>query len=808
MAAGASGGGGERSNEVPGRHCWAYWRTLDGEVTELGEAWWAPVTGGADAARAEGRVAPKVLRVTATNELAAGDFELTERLQNGAPVWARRAAAPAESPASGGGSSGGGGGGSGSGGVDSHRHWDPEGADEEEGAFDGWLFSTPMGHWAVTCRQEHFSREAGVLRSSHAHCGALPHHVDGWEHAPTAEDAAASVAALQGPAEGGDCVVLQVTALHRLHRSSGLYFCTCGEAERVGLQWGQMEWQARHGGRIRAAQDGCWELLWDGVPVARSARPHRGTPPHLIPWGWETPTAKEAADDPWGDAEDTKVSIEIEAEAWLPERSAASDVPQRVLTCGWLPAVQVQEESDSDSDGDSDDDGDGDEKDDEGDGSEGSAAAAPDPPEDRVTVEVRARLWASRRGWLLDLGREAVHRLRLPRSRIAEGPRPPDSRRDWLLLRCPDISNNDCGSIADGGWGPPGQVNSTKYVKRLLDAVWDIAQTEVSAESLFIRKSSQVQAAAGWAREGQAPQRCVLVHLWPTDLEDDPDNPVAYCGYVRRDALMALLDEFDKEGISCAFPHPLPLYRMLVSKSWLVEGLEVGEDLARPRTVRVSREDLLALGATGAAEEAVAALDRLGYDGPGVAKMGYSWEGRGIKVWRETRELVAHLDQLFDDYPCAEAVYVQEFVPHCCEMRCFCIDGTPAGALLYTKFMKDGLASPGVGEFAARPRDEALAAFFGGNEALLSAREDAVRAAAAGWVRRIGDVHGHTAVLRFDFFVSLEDGERSVVLNELTECGASTMLWAEGPQVTARAAARFALRAGGPRTPLTCGAAR
>eukprot|EP00756_Hemistasia_phaeocysticola_P054935 Hpha_TRINITY_DN30852_c0_g1::TRINITY_DN30852_c0_g1_i1::g.155642::m.155642 len=411
--------------------------------------------------------------------------------------------------------------------------------------------------------------------------------------------------------------------------------------------------------------------------------------------------------------------------------------------------------------------------------------------------------WASCVGWVLP---EGVQQPEHDPVAVAEGA----PRERLVLLRCANQPNKDHVAGAHGGWGPTGASNSPLYVARLLREVTQDERT-VEAVSVFVTSSAQL----ALLPTPSLARRRLLSFVWPS-----AHTGWEHTGYLDRLLLWPALQRFEADGCTCVYPHRLELYRMLTSKGWLHETTQwASPDLAATLIPTVAlRGDV---EGCGWAEQAAVALAQLPAGvRRGVVKLGYSWEAKAVRLWSvegcdaDAAPVLSHvLSSIVADAGSVDFIFVQPFITHVCEPRVFVIEGEPR-RIVYTLFGtgegrggggltdsdsdssdEDSVESAGrhdeIGCFAARDRESALERWFEGDEEKLSAAERLVTDAARGWVAALSARHGRTpAVVRCDFFVALEEGGVKVFLNELTECGAATLGWAEGGEVTLRAAAR------------------
>jgi len=96
----------------------------------------------------------------------------------------------------------------------------------------------------------------------------------------------------------------------------------------------------------------------------------------------------------------------------------------------------------------------------------------------------------------------------------------------------------------------------------------------------------------------------------------------------------------------------------------------------------------------------------------GVAKLGFAWEAREVYHFAGEQELADRLQRLLHQGgSTAEAVFVQRYVPHDCEIRVYCLHGKPE-KLLYTQFGRVNEEDGSPAGFRALERKEAVEKWF------------------------------------------------------------------------------------------------
>lgn len=288
-------------------------------------------------------------------------------------------------------------------------------------------------------------------------------------------------------------------------------------------------------------------------------------------------------------------------------------------------------------------------------------------------------------------------------------------------------------------------------------------------------------------------------------------------------------------GVPSRFPHPAPLYDTLVSKSWqaslcangtlqipattavpvalvktsplyaaqtAVEALNLLEGAAG---VTQDRLPQLKLVAGGKWSEVVAAESGAAVKGCSgevvdavVVKLGFSWEAAdvtkvplvssagngGATTSAAALEcLGAALTAAVDKPGCRnDVVLVQRFVPACCELRLFIVEGSVRG-----RYFARYENTTDSGKFESWNRlepAEAVVRWFGGDAAALAAAEaDAVALVPKLLATLRGICAEAIAAIRFDFLLEkgARVGEGKAWLLEMTEAGFSMWGWDEGP---------------------------
>jgi hypothetical protein len=298
-------------------------------------------------------------------------------------------------------------------------------------------------------------------------------------------------------------------------------------------------------------------------------------------------------------------------------------------------------------------------------------------------------------------------------------------------------------------WGPTNSSVSTTYINALFAQAHAMLGANYCVYSAFVSSAADLRALAETAVETaatlrrQAARVCAMYFLWPATYADDyvaggqlgdDGQPVLALGggYVEAAPLIALMRRLEAVAVPTRFPHPSPLYEMLVSKSWQ-PALCSQSQLSIPPTTAVPTADIVA-DPEGAAWAALLSLQQvatavaadrecvvengsgtessgsgtesssagnkrhrrqamvqaatdasIGDDSGGggvVVKLGYSWEAADVLILRTPPALTPRrLGQALHTAISArlgcsnEQVLVQAFVPTASELRLFVVDG-------------------------------------------------------------------------------------------------------------------------------------
>eukprot|EP01062_Namystynia_karyoxenos_P050538 TRINITY_DN3935_c1_g1_i1.p1 TRINITY_DN3935_c1_g1~~TRINITY_DN3935_c1_g1_i1.p1 ORF type:complete len:710 (+),score=207.55 TRINITY_DN3935_c1_g1_i1:114-2132(+) len=427
-----------------------------------------------------------------------------------------------------------------------------------------------------------------------------------------------------------------------------------------------------------------------------------------------------------------------------------------------------------------------------------------------IDIEVRLHhdLWGNRTGEL-HVGCPP-NTLWFDASSVHQGAAKPHPEISFMCMRWSAWSppHNTDGAV--GGWGEFGSCVCDIYISSFFQRTYGYIGPTYEVVSIFVHQTSdlakiQAPAVAAMLRGRVRHRLAGLYYLWPTAWLDGHGGDLKeadLAGYVEKEALFDLMVRFEGSGIPTRHPHPSHLYRLLTSKYWSAH-LCTTPSLSVPVTTRVNRALVLS-DALGAARAALSAMRRLGAgaapaaaagtDTPaaeqpikGVAKLGFAWEAREVLLFNSEQQLAERMRKLVSQPGgVADSILVQEFIPHDCEMRVYCLHGEPRHCL-FTKF--SSVNSDGKPEtFSSLDRAAALKEWFRGDDKALSEAEHIIlKERVPAFIRWLLTESCETpAAIRMDFFIKLRgpEGKPVITIGELTEQGASTLAWRHGALLT------------------------
>ena len=391
--------------------------------------------------------------------------------------------------------------------------------------------------------------------------------------------------------------------------------------------------------------------------------------------------------------------------------------------------------------------------------------------------------------------RFAPYRVR-PRSEKPEKP-----SLDILLVRWGGKEDPDaCAGQYSGSWGSAGAVVSDRFASGLLDFVhWKLG-CDYGACTAYVTSGSDLERLC----ERRITQMLEGKHvaafylLWPARFDD---GTAGRPGMVPADSLLELMRRVESAGVPTRFPHAAHVYRALLAKEWTTAVSGCGpSQMSVPATTRVSASSVARVPFS-AAKRAVDALRAIKGDecDRGVVKLGYSWEALDVRAWRGVSDLAGALVDVLHQPGCrARHVFVQEYVRHLGEARCYVVDGRVA-KILFTRFEPPDDEGDDAGRFCTFkevPRSVILEGWCENSSERLRALDAELRGLCATWGTWLLALDAEPQPFyRIDAFVWWDDGWR-LTTGEITELGGSFLGWRDGPRVVFEAVLRSCFRDG------------
>eukprot|EP00912_Choanoflagellata_sp_UC4_P000193 UC4_evm4s125 len=362
-----------------------------------------------------------------------------------------------------------------------------------------------------------------------------------------------------------------------------------------------------------------------------------------------------------------------------------------------------------------------------------------------------------------------------------------------------------------GGWGDTGSVVSDRYIEswcstitRSLSGDHEIVTAWVSSSEDLTRLGSSANSIKCRFRGRHC---CSMWFLWPVAVQDG----VMDAGYVGKAQMLGAMELFERAGVQTRFPHPSPLYRVLLEKEWCAQ-LCLDSKFCLPATTKVTAASV-ATDSMKAAQNALKALvgikkaqktmsKSLEIQGNvitdntynetvlrGVAKLGYSWQAMDVAGFEGQVELSQRMMCLLNQQQSTVAsVFVQERVENAiCEIRTFVVDGRPAYKF-YTRFLPPDEDGSFCDFERLHERSRVLHEWFNGQENVLQDAEDQIDKLCLLWMQWLKTVIADDVpVIRIDCFVVPRAGAKNapycdIYTGELTELGASMLGWHDGPR--------------------------
>eukprot|EP00755_Sulcionema_specki_P024053 Sspe_Gene.14634::Locus_5071_Transcript_1_1_Confidence_1.000_Length_1736::g.14634::m.14634 len=435
-----------------------------------------------------------------------------------------------------------------------------------------------------------------------------------------------------------------------------------------------------------------------------------------------------------------------------------------------------------------------------------------------VLVEMQHKRWASRRGESLDLSDTHNTQVRVHPCDII--PTRVNNVADYVPSRTPQLSfvvvrwggmypvpeHSDDGAF--GGWGNIGTCVCDKYIRRFFERVYLKLGPSYEVLSIFICQSSDLDRIQGPSVAGmmRAQRKAGCYYLWPVAWQDGHGGQP---GYVEKDAFFRMMRSMEAAGVASRHPHPSNLYYQFASKNW-TSTMCLCPRFHVPITIKVNRA-LLLQNPMAAATNALRAMQALQGDSAetdlnkirGVAKLGFSWEAQDVYGFVGVKRLASRLERLVEQAGLeCDSVFVQEHVENDCEIRAYLIDGE-IKKCLYSRFCEQN-DNGGFTSFRRLDnREEAIEKWFGGNSEGLDAAENTINKLVKRWLLWMrAESCDVPPACRMDFFVKLNGPTATVMTGELTEQGASTLGWEDGPTLTFDAVIRACIEATPPENVL------
>eukprot|EP00928_Gymnodinium_smaydae_P044793 TRINITY_DN29901_c0_g1_i2.p1 TRINITY_DN29901_c0_g1~~TRINITY_DN29901_c0_g1_i2.p1 ORF type:complete len:526 (-),score=115.18 TRINITY_DN29901_c0_g1_i2:168-1745(-) len=439
------------------------------------------------------------------------------------------------------------------------------------------------------------------------------------------------------------------------------------------------------------------------------------------------------------------------------------------------------------------------------------------------------RLWYNHRGTKLDVSNVSDVTQRVQADQIWLQTRPFDECPDAPWRQRPLLSllhvrwggdvKPHASTVGDWGWGAAGSTVSNVYINHWENHLFWALGPRYEIFSIFVETDEELAriSAPMMRLLLRGTQRGALYFFWPLAMQSGHyEEP----GYLNQARLLETMTGMEAAGVPTRFPHESHLYRIFLSKEWvlrttLMPSLRVPPSTAVSRQAIVQNTSAAALGAARAL--AAVATTRLawaseagGEPSPaaevllplppeegkelmerGVAKVGFSWEAHHVYRWRNLEELEDAFEKL-TQLPANlhDSVIVQGWMDFDVEMRHFIIEpdlAVPASLKprhrIYDVFEK--VNGNLFTEFKRLGRDAALARTFADDEAAMADAEQKADALIVRWLQWLqAQTHELPPVLRVDIVAKrVGPGSAAVATMELTELGACTLGWQTGPSV-------------------------
>ncbi|CAJ1390248.1 unnamed protein product [Effrenium voratum] len=299
--------------------------------------------------------------------------------------------------------------------------------------------------------------------------------------------------------------------------------------------------------------------------------------------------------------------------------------------------------------------------------------------------------------------------------------------------------------------------------------------------TVFASRGEDLDAVPSLVKKMRGKRKAAMYFLWPSQKMEKE-------GRVKAAALEGLMQRMEADGVKTCWPHPLPLYQDIVSKSWAARECAAPE-LRIPNTTEVRLSD----GSAAQAIEELQALARRQGREPrskeeyaGVAKLGYAWMGESVIPFVGEENLTRALKKLLDGAEKEAKCLVQERIENVrCEMRAFCCRDYANSEERYAiKLLNIQMKPPThqtwdptfrMADHRTWTDDDLARQCFGGDKKLVAKAKAAVLQLTERWMDWFRRNHSEPHVIRMDFMVSVPaPGDFEIHTCELTECGGST----------------------------------
>jgi len=300
--------------------------------------------------------------------------------------------------------------------------------------------------------------------------------------------------------------------------------------------------------------------------------------------------------------------------------------------------------------------------------------------------------------------------------------------------------------------------------------------------TVLLREGSEADHIPSMREELRAPAKAAFYFVWPSRAGPGP-------AYVPEHSLYSLMTRMEANAVPTRWPNLICLYKTIVGKLYVTAGAAV-PDLRVPMTIRVPTA-WIAADPRRAADKALALWRARGQNSTcGVAKIGCSWQGVGVRSFDSPSALADRLTELISEPGSRQTdVMVQEFIPGVvCELRIFTFrDFTEDDAqfpsthreVTYMKLKPEkrqttgGVANFGLADCVSMTDAEVMTELSCDAAAVEGLKADG-HLLVDNWLRWLEcETMEIPPVIRFDFLVSQTEDGFKVYTGEVTEVGGS-----------------------------------